>query len=200
MTRQTAQPLTRLPINSLSMPLWNLVQFVDNGRIDLNPPYQRGDRWTTDQRVALVYSWLVGATVPSITISDRSGHIWKDRATFDPSKTDVGIWACIDGKQRLTTAALWMDDQFAVPASWFPADCIERTELTEDGPYVRYRTGLNDKGRNRSTDRTVMPVGVGEFASLREEASIYMLLNGGGTPQTEADMANAARVAAGGGQ
>lgn len=194
MTRQTAEPLTRLPINASSMPLTSLVQYVECGRIDLNPPYQRGDVWTDDQRVALVYSWLTGATVPSITINDRSGQIWTDLDTFDISRTDVGIWAVIDGRQRLTTAAMWMRGEFAVPASWFPANCLAATEATTDGPYVRY-TGLTDLGRARGTDRTIIPVGIGEFATVRAEAAIYLLLNGGGTPQTDADMDNARRIA-----
>jgi hypothetical protein len=194
MTRQTTAPLTRLPINAMSMPLTALVDLVDRGRIDLCPPYQRGNVWTNDQRVALVYSWMVGATVPSITISDRTGGVWEDLDTFDPAKTSAGCWAVIDGKQRLTTAALWMDDQFAVPASWWPANCIQQTEDTDDGPYVRYH-GLTQEGRFYGTDRATVPVGVGEFVSLRAEAQIYLLLNGGGTPQTTDDMTNAARVA-----
>jgi hypothetical protein len=97
MTRQTPEPLKRLPINASSMPLTNLVDYVERGRIDLDPPYQRGDAWTVDQRIALVYSWLTGATVPSITLNDRSGSVWTDTAAYDISKTDVGIWAVIDG-------------------------------------------------------------------------------------------------------
>lgn len=196
MTRQTPAPLTRLPINASAMPLTSLVAYVENGRIDLNPPYQRGDVWTEDQRIALVYSWLVGATVPSVTINDRSGEIWTDTDTYNINTTDVGIWAVIDGRQRLTTAVMWMRGEFAVPASWFPADVVEQTEATSDGPYVRF-TGLSKLGQNRSTNRTVMPVGIGEFPSLRAEAQIYLLLNGGGTPQSDADMARAAQVAGG---
>ncbi|MFY1595529.1 DUF262 domain-containing protein [Micromonospora sp. WMMD737] len=196
MTRQTNAPLTRLPINASSMPLTSLVAYVENGRIDLNPPYQRGDVWTDDQRIALVYSWLTGATVPSITINDRSSTIWTDTDVYDIATTDQGIWAVIDGRQRLTTAVMWMRGEFAVPASWFPAEMVETTEDTDDGPYVRH-TGLSLLGQNRGTNRTIVPVGIGEFASLRAEAEIYLLLNGGGTPQTDADMANAARVAEG---
>lgn len=196
MTRQTAAPLKRMPISASSMPLTSLVDYIESGKLDLNPSYQRGDVWTDDQRVALVYSWLTGATVPSVTVNDRSGHLWRDRATFDIRRTAVGIWACIDGRQRLTTAAMWMRSEFAVPASWFPADNVATVEETDDGPYVRY-AGLTEMGRRRSTDRTIIPVGVGEFTSLREEAQIYLLLNGGGTPQTQADMDNAARIATG---
>jgi Protein of unknown function DUF262 len=196
MTRQTTAPLKRLPINASSMPLTILVEYVENGRIDLSPPYQRGDVWNEDQRIALVYSWLCGATVPSITLNDRSGQVWTDMAAFDIEKTDRGIWAVIDGRQRLMTAIMWTRGEFAVPASWFPADEIMVTEDTDDGPYVRH-TGLSERGQNRGTNRTVMPVGIGEFASVRAEAQIYLLLNGGGTPQTEADMDNATRVAEG---
>jgi hypothetical protein len=33
-------------------------------------------------------------------------------------------------------------------------------------------------------------------STVAEEAEIYLLVNGAGTPQTDADMANAARIAA----
>jgi hypothetical protein len=138
MTRQTATPLRRLPINAMSMPLTTLVDYVECGRLDLSPPYQRGNVWHEDQRIALVYSWMRGATVPSITINDRSGHLWRDRKVFDPSSTDQGIWACIDGKQRLTTAVMWMRGEFAVPASWFPSETVAEVDDTNDGPYVRF--------------------------------------------------------------
>lgn len=191
MTRQTASPLDRLPISTMNMPLTNLVNWVERGRLDLNPPYQRGDVWTEDQRIALVYSWLTGATIPSITINDRSGREWVGAPL--PSN-GTGWYACIDGKQRMTTAVMWMRGEFAVPASWFPADCVAITEVTADGSYVRY-TGLNERGQSRSTDRTAIPVGMGEFATVQAEAQVYLLLNGGGTPQSDADMRNAARIA-----
>lgn len=35
------------------------------------------------------------------------------------------------------------------------------------------------------------------MGSLREEAAVYVLVNGQGTPQADADMANAQRVAEG---
>jgi hypothetical protein len=95
MTRQTSRPLERLPISASSMPLFNLVEYVNNGKLDLDPPYQRGDVWTDDQRV----------------------------------------------------------------------------------------------------DRTIIPVGIGQFTSLREEAQMYVLLNGGGTPQSDEDMQRAADIA-----
>jgi hypothetical protein len=89
---------------------------------------------------------------------------------------------------------MWMRGEFAVPTSWFPADCIAVAEETSDGPYVRY-TGLTERGQARSTDCTIIPVGIGEFASVQAEAAIYCLLNGGGTPQSDADMHKAAMIA-----
>lgn len=193
-TRQTTKPLERLPISTMNMMLTNLVRMVEQGRIDLSPAYQRGDVWSEDQRVALVYSWLVGATVPSITLNDRSGRQWTDLEVCNPETGGTNWYGCIDGKQRLTTAVMWMRGEFAVPASWFPPQSVAATEDTDDGPYVRY-TGLTEAGQARSTDRSAIPVGMGEFPSLRAEAGIYLLLNGGGTPQTDVDMDNARRVA-----
>ena len=41
--------------------------FRDSFGLDLNPPYQRGRVWTTDQKIALVRSWLIG--VPTGRVS-----------------------------------------------------------------------------------------------------------------------------------
>lgn len=191
-TRQTAQPLSRLPLSHGNQPITQLAQAVERGRLLLDPPYQRGDVWTDDQRVALIYSLLVGATIPSITIGDRSHHRWAG----EPLPGDGTGWrVAIDGRQRLTTIVMWLRGDLAVPASWFPATEVEQTEDTEDGPYVRY-TGLTEGGQDRS-DRPALLTAEGEFDSVAEEAAIYVLLNGGGTPQTEADMANAQRIAEG---
>lgn len=197
MTRQTREPLRRMGLNPGSQPLTIIVGHVRAGRLDLAPAYQRPSVWTEDQRIALVYSWMSGINVPAVTISDRSSPTWKDRATYDIRTTSEGIWACIDGRQRIETAVMWMDGEFAVPASWFLPGAVETVEATSDGPYVRY-TGLTSFGQASSTDRTLVLVDTAELPSLRDEARLYSVLNGGGTPQTTADMDNADRVARGG--
>lgn len=83
-----------------------------------------------------------------------------------------------------------------MPASWFPANCVETPVDTADGPYVTY-TGLSRSWRLRPGTSCMLPVVEAKLPSLQAEAELYLLVNGGGTGQSEEDMARAARVAAG---
>lgn len=197
MTRQTNAPLQRLPIDTFRRQARWLVKQIESGEIDINPPYQRGPVWTEDQRVALMRSLLSGIPVQSLIINDRHGNWWTDTATYDRRNSDgVASYVVVDGKQRLLCVAAWFNNELAIPASWLPAEEVLHTEDTPDGPYVR-ASGLTDLGRRMTGERVQLAVAEGQMGSLREEAAVYLLVNGQGTPQTDADMANAQRVAEG---
>jgi hypothetical protein len=168
-----------------------IARIFSSGDGDLNPEYQRGSVWSEDQRMALVRSWLMGVPIPSIVINDRIFGPW-------PKNSDgpVGekLYSAIDGKQRIETAIAWFDSAFAIPASWIEPQYIESTEETEDGSYVRF-SGLTLAGRRHQQNRFMLPTVEARAASLQEEAELYLLLNGAGTPQSDDAMANAARVA-----
>lgn len=197
MSRQTPEPLKRLPLSTSNRQARWLVHQIEEGDLDINPPYQRGAVWTEDQRVALMRSLLSGVPVPTLIVNDRHGRHWTDTATYDRNSPGGPSYAVVDGKQRLLCLQAWYAGELAIPASWVEPELIEATEDTPDGPYVRV-TGLNDLGRRATGERILLPVGEAQACSLREEAAIYLLVNGGGTPQTDADMTNAARVAQGG--
>lgn len=200
MTRQTTEPLTDWRLTSASSR--EAVGIVETmlDQMDTNPPYQRGDVWTYDQRVALVKSWLMGVPIPALILNTRDnpgwaateGSIWGNGR----HETFGAVWAMVDGKQRLETARLWFTDELAVPASWFDPERVESTMDTDDGPYVTYR-GLTEVGRRFVARGWHLPVIEAKLPSLRAEAELYLLVNGGGTAQTQADMDNAARVARG---
>lgn len=196
MTRQTAAPFDHISLNpSFQAARWLAKRVVD-GEIDANPPYQRGSVWTEDQRIALVQTWLRGLPAGVVILADRCNAKWAAaNPGNDPYDTGKGMWAVVDGKQRLTTAVMWFGSQFAIPASWLPADHVDVTENTADGPYVR-QNGLTMKGQ-RFMERycSLLVAESKDCASEAEEAAFYLLVNGGGTPQADADMANAARVA-----
>lgn len=195
MTRQTPTPLSRLPLSTSNRHARWLVQQVEASEIDINPPYQRGEAWTEDQRVALMRSLLSGIPVPTLIINDRAHRNWTDRHVFDRDNPEGhSSYAVIDGKQRLLALAAWFAGDLAIPASWLPAAEVLVTEDTDDGPYVRV-TGLTDLGQRMTGQRILLPVGEAQAATVQEEAAIYLLVNGGGTPQTDDDMARAARIA-----
>lgn len=192
MTRQTDAPLEHLSLSPAYREAQGLVDHINDGALLLNPPYQRDSVWTTDQRIALVESWLRGLPAGVVILSNRGTEKWRKGTGRDPYETGLGLWAVIDGKQRLTTACMWFAGEFSVPASWLPAEFVE---TTEDGPYVRH-TGLSVVGQRFTRSRFGLLVAeTKDCATEADEARFYLLVNGGGTQQTDADMANAARVA-----
>lgn len=196
MTRQTATPLEHTSLNPSARQAREVVRTVADRRTLLDPPYQRGDVWTEDQRVALIESWLRGLPAGVVILADRGTEKWrKANPGRDPYEAGGAFWAVIDGKQRLTTALLWFGGELAVPASWFPTEHVASAEDTEDGPYVRY-TGLTVPGQRIFSNRALLMVAETKAcATEADEARFYLLVNGSGTQQTEDDMANAARVA-----
>lgn len=192
MTRQTSQPIETLRLTATNRLLYEMVRLHQDGTLDLRPPYQRGAVWTEDQQIALVRSFTMGVPVPSLIMNER-------RWAFAGSGR--GIYAMIDGQQRVLAATEWLAGRLAVPASWFPHADVAETVSTDDGPYVRF-TGLIEDAQRCWRNTTTIPVaeahlGRSERDSIRMEAEVYLLVNGAGTPQTDQDLANAAQVAAG---
>lgn len=198
MTLQTIAPLSHTTLNpSYQSARW-LARRVQDGELDLNPPYQRGHAWTDDQRIALVHTWLRGLPAGVVILADRCNAAWaKANPDHDPYADGEPLWACVDGKQRLTTAVKWFGNEFAIPASWLPTDHVDTTEDTDDGPYVRHDS-LTLKGQ-RFMERycSLLVAETRDCATEADEAAFYLLVNGGGTPQSDADMANAKHIANG---
>jgi len=192
-TRQTFSPLVHRSLQESARSAREVARIFSSEDGDLNPEYQRGSVWTEDQRIALVRSWLMGLPIPAVVVNDRIFGSWpKDR------RGPLGGYAysAIDGKQRIETAIAWFAGELAVPASWFPADVVETTEDTEDGPYVRH-TGLAASEQRHQGMMFKLPLVEAQVGTLQEEAEIFVLLNGAGTPQTEANIAVAQAVAEG---
>lgn len=195
MTRQTAAPLEHLSLNAADRQAREIVRsFSESFGLDLNPPYQRGRVWTEDQKIALIRSWLTGTPTGVVIFNDRSTPEWKAANGYDPTERGEPVYACIDGQQRVSAAHAWFAGELAVPASWFEPEHVVQTEDTDDGPYVRW-TGLTLPRQRHFANRAHLTVATARVATVQEEAAIYLLVNGGGTPQTQADMNNAARVA-----
>lgn len=184
------------PIESMTMPVMarsarEIARLAVDGNIDLNPPYQRGSVWTTEQQIALVRSWLAGVPVPAVAINDRFG------ASRSAGSEHVGPeYAVIDGKQRIETAVAWFFGELTVPASWFKSEDVLETVATDDGPYVAYK-GLSTPAKTDMAFNSKLPLIETRLQTIEEEAAIYVLLERSGSPQTEADVARAQRVAEG---
>lgn len=179
-----------LPDYSLSITAreaYGLLGYETEGLLTLDPPYQRGDVWTTEQRVGLIRSLLMGIPVPALIINER--YRLFDRVTEDYTGP---IYAVIDGKQRLTTLRLWFAGELAVPACWFTEEVAGHAATTDALVTIH---DLTPSGRIFTKRKFLLPVAEAKLQTLAEEAQVYGLVNGAGTPQTAQDLERAAAVA-----
>lgn len=191
MTLQTTAPLVHQPMDATSRMAREMARLVTEGHMVLDPPYQRGSVWTVEQRRNLVRSWMLGLPIPALIVNRR----YLERFVHPDGPRHE--YAVIDGKQRLETAVAWFAGELTVPASWFDPGMVLEPVDTDDGPYVAY-TGLDVVEQRYTSNRFLIPVAEASVATVGEEAAIFGLVNGAGVPQSEEDMARAARVAAGG--
>jgi Protein of unknown function DUF262 len=187
-TRQLGRPVEHLSLNPSNRLAEDVFYQYKGGRVVLDPPYQRGDVWTGDQRLDLMYSYLAGYPTGTLILNDRMRAAWS---------TEFKIaYAVIDGKQRLTTVIMWFDGDLAIPASWI-GDAWIRGDVepfdTDDGPYVTV-IHLTETGQRKVASRMQLPVVTAQVDSLEAEAEIYRLVNAGGTAHTAEDLARAADI------
>jgi hypothetical protein len=187
-TYQTEAPVKHISLSSSTRSWGDLIHQIERGDISYDTPYQRGEVWTSEQRMLLIYSIISGTPIPAIIMNRRPAEAW-----FAADGAQLPLDVVIDGKQRLSAVRAWLSSDFAVPASWFDPEDVESTEDTADGPYVRYR-GLR-RPRQRFFDMSAhIPVAEASVKTVAEEAAIYLRVNGSGTMQTQEDMDRAAQV------
>lgn len=184
MTMQTTEPLPQVRLNMTNRPVSWLYTLADPlcVEFDVTQPYQRGDVWGLTRRRNLIRSLIMGVPIPSLVVNDRGNGLFRHDG-YNELRNEA--YAIVDGKQRATTYAMFGTDQFAIPASWLEADCVEATEDTADGPYVR-RSGLTAPGRRRF-DRLSVAISEARFRTMAEEELVFDLVNFGGVAQGETD-------------
>ncbi len=79
----------RLVVQTADLPLGTLADMVESGAIDLQPGFQRRERWSIDKQAALIESFLLNVPVPPVYLAEE----------------DDGTYTAIDGKQRLRAIA-----------------------------------------------------------------------------------------------
>lgn len=87
-----------LVLQSSDLSLETIAQMVHNSAIDLEPRYQRRDRWTDEDRSELIESFLLNVPVPPVYLAED----------------DFGTYSVIDGKQRITAIYKFMRNQLTL--------------------------------------------------------------------------------------
>ena len=190
MTFQTTAPMRRLNLSASNRSAGEVVHtHLQGGWLDMNPPYQRGEVWTNAQAIGLIRSLAIGLPIPALVLNDRNTPAWRDANGALPGR-DEPTYGVVDGKQRITTLNRWYTSDLAVPASWFPSEDAVTTTDTTDGPYVTY-DGLTAPCQRDMRFNWTIPMVESKVGTIAEEADIYLLLNGAGTPQSDEDLLRA---------
>ncbi|MER6569752.1 DUF262 domain-containing protein [Streptomyces sp. NPDC001093] len=75
-----------LVLQSSDLPLQTISGMVLAEAIDIDPAYQRRERWSVEKQSALIESFLINIPIPPVYLSEE----------------DYGRYSVIDGKQRIT--------------------------------------------------------------------------------------------------
>jgi len=80
--------------------LISLAQLVESRAIDVAPSFQRRDRWDAGKQSLLIESFLTNIPVPPVYLAEDVAQL--------------GSYAVIDGKQRLTAISLFFSDKLVL--------------------------------------------------------------------------------------
>lgn len=109
-----------------SMHVASMVDLYENGRLDLNPDFQRNSVWTTNDRKKLVESVLRGYPLPAIFL-----YRWEENGK--------PVYSVIDGKQRIESIFKFIGvirgDRFGVKSE-FSLDSKEGDEIEEIKTFI----------------------------------------------------------------
>lgn len=109
---------------------------IKSGAVDVNPHYQRRDRWPRAKQSRLMESFILNVPVPPIFLSEH----------------EFGSYSVIDGKQRLTAIDQFLNEEFALEGlEGFPElNKLKFSDLPREiqnglvmRPYLRVTTLLN---------------------------------------------------------
>lgn len=82
----------KLVVQTADLPLGTLADMVRSGGIDLQPGFQRRERWSPEKQSALIESFLLNVPVPPVYLAEE----------------EDGTYTAIDGKQRLRAISDFM--------------------------------------------------------------------------------------------
>lgn len=87
-----------LVIQTADLPLGTLAGMVEGNAIDLEPGFQRRERWTPENQSLLIESFLLNVPVPPVYLAEEQD----------------GTYTAIDGKQRLRAISDFISGRFAL--------------------------------------------------------------------------------------
>jgi hypothetical protein len=129
-----------LVLQMSDMPLQAISTMVEHGAVDIQPKYQRRERWGIEKQSALIESFLINVPVPPVYLSED----------------EYGQYSVIDGKQRITAIHRFLSGEYSLTGLEELPELIGRTfkqlppELRQTltvRPYLRVVTLLKQSDK-----------------------------------------------------
>lgn len=143
-----------LVIQTADLPLGTLADMVEEGSIDLQPGFQRRERWSHENQSHLIESFLLNVPVPPIYLSEE-----KD-----------GKYTAIDGKQRLRAITDFMKGRLALRS-------LDQMHEAEGAKFENLPSEISNALRLRPYMRVITIL---KQSDERLKYSVFLRLNRGG--------------------
>lgn len=156
----------KLVIQTSDLPLGTLAEMVEAGSIDLEPGFQRRERWSLEKQSALIESFLLNIPVPPIYLAEELD----------------GTYTAIDGKQRLRAITDFINSRFYLSS-------LEKLEQAEGVGYRDLPSEITNAFKLRPYFRVVTLLKQSD-ALLKYE--VFLRLNRGGESLNAQEIRNVA--------
>ena len=168
-TNKDDYPNLSIKIEQAQYSIFELKRRYDQGKICIDPDFQRNDVWTMRQKSELIESAIMGIPLPLIYLAENAD----------------GKLIVVDGRQRLTTFFEFLDNKFKLrDLKILPQiNGMNLQAMDEYKPYSRYVTMIED---------TQLVVQIIKYPTKdRVRFDIFDRVNRGGTPLNKQEMRNA---------
>jgi hypothetical protein len=115
--------------NTIDYGLESIRNLVSEKILDLNPIYQRRERWSTDRKSALIESFLMSVPIPPVFLNED----------------ELGEMTVIDGKQRLLAIHNFLDNKLTLSGLTYYPELNGKTYKTLDSQiksFLRTRSSI----------------------------------------------------------
>lgn len=162
-------PNLSIKIEQAQYSIFELKRRYDQGKICIDPDFQRNDVWNMRQKSELIESVIMGIPLPLIYLAENAD----------------GKLIVVDGRQRLTTFFEFLDNKFKLrDLKILPQiNGMNLEEMDQSKLYSRYVTMIED---------TQLVVQIIKYPTKdRVRFDIFDRVNRGGTPLNKQEMRNA---------
>ena len=155
-----------LVLQSADLSLETVAEMIAKKAIEIDPKYQRRERWSREKQSALIESFILNVPIPPIYLAED----------------DYGNYSVIDGKQRLTAIYLFIKEKMRLQS-------LENFKEMEGATFEELPSSIQNALNIRPYVRVVTLL---KQSDPNIKYEVFTRLNTGGEPLTPQEIRNVA--------